>query len=56
MTPLLLRLLTPALTELRMAHNPWILAMQEDIIQILVGEVGVFQGGFDIILGEACSC
>lgn len=53
MTPLLLRILTPTLTQLRMAHNPGILAVQEHVGQVLVGEVGVFQGGFDVVFGEA---
>lgn len=54
MTPLLLGLLAPTLAELRVSNAPGVLAVQEDVIEVLVCEIGVFQRVADVGFGEAC--
>lgn len=54
MTPLLLRLLTPTLAQLRVSNIPGVLAVQEDVIEVLIFEVGAFEGIADVGFGEAC--
>ena len=53
MTPLLRRILTSTLAQLRVAHDTGVLAVQEDIVQVFVGKVRVFQDGFDVFFREA---
>lgn len=55
MTPLLRRILTSTLAQLRVAHDTGVLAVQEDIVQVFVGKVRVFQDGFDVFFREAFS-
>ena len=54
MTPLLLGLLAPTLAELRVSNAPGVLAVQEDVIEVLIFEVGAFEGVTDVGFGEAC--
>lgn len=54
MTPLLLRLLAPTLAKLRVSDAPGVLAVQEDVIEVLVCEIGVFEDVSDVGFGEAC--
>ena len=53
MAPLLLRLLAPTLAELRVSDAPGVLAVQEDVIEVLFFEVGAFEGIADVGFGEA---
>lgn len=54
MTPLLLRLLAPTLAKLRVSDTPGVLAVQEDVIEVFVCEIGVFEDVSDVGFGEAC--
>lgn len=54
MTPLLSRVLTRTLAQLRVADDTRVLAVQEDTVEVFVLEVRVFQGGFDVFFREAC--
>lgn len=52
---LLLRVLAPALAELGVANNAGVLAVEEDVLQRLLGQVGAIQDALQIGLGKACN-
>lgn len=54
MTALLLGILAPALTELGVANNARVLAVEEDILERFLLKVASLQDILEIGLGEAC--
>lgn len=48
------RILAPARAKLRMSHNTGVLAVEENVLDILVLEIGALKDIFEIGLSEAC--
>lgn len=55
MAALLLRVLAPALAKLGVANNAGVLAVEENVLQRLLGQVGAIQDALQVGLGEACN-
>lgn len=53
MAPLLPRALASPLAHLRMPNNPGVLAVEENVVDILIGEVCPLQDGLEVVCREA---